>query len=211
MRTAFTPGMIEHAFVDLLDSSSRVVGFTAADDPLWSGAMVLAPGESLPLAADARHELLILAGTVQVGDDSTLETGDFAIRGGTADMRAGATGAQVLAYRDTACAAFDEITVPRDERPWREGRTPGMLAAILSGAGHALSLVMWQPGARARHHAHPGGEDIFVVRGELRENDLYPAGSWMRLHPGAWHSPHVETPTLILVRSGHLKRQPKKR
>jgi quercetin dioxygenase-like cupin family protein len=203
--------MIEHAFIDLLDPSSRIVRFTAAHDPLWSGAMVLAPGESLHLAPGARHELLILAGTVEIGDGHPLDTGDFAIRGGNADLRAGAAGAQVLAYRGMAGEAFDEITVPRDDRPWREGRTPGMLAAILPSAGHALSLVMWQPGARARHHAHPGGEDIFVVRGELCENDRHPAGSWMRLHPGAWHSPHVETPTLILVRSSHLKRHSKKR
>ena len=211
MSTTPTPGLIEHAFIDLLDSSSRVVQFTDPHDPLWSGVMVLAPGESVHLAPGARHELLILAGTVEIDDGRALDAGDFTVRGGNADLRAGATGAQVLAYRDMASAAFEEIIVHRDERPWRAGRTPGMLAAILSNAGHALSLVMWQPGARTRHHAHPGGEDIFVVRGELRENDRHPAGSWMRLHPGTWHSPHVETPTLILVRSGHLKRQPKKR
>jgi quercetin dioxygenase-like cupin family protein len=211
MSTAPTPELIERAFIDLLDPSSRVVQFTGAHDPLWSGVMVLAPGESVPLATGARHDLLILAGTVETGDGRALDAGDFTVRGGNAGLRAGATGAQVFAFRDTASAAFDEIVVPRDERPWREGRTPGMLVAMLPSAGHALSLVMWQPGARARHHAHPRGEDIFVVRGELCENDRHPAGSWMRLHPGAWHSPHVETPTLILVRSGHLKRHPKKR
>jgi hypothetical protein len=197
--------MIEHARVDLVDASSRLVPFTNAQDPLWSGVFVLAPGESVALAADARHELFVLSGTVDCGDGCTLENGDFAIRGGNVHLRAGDAGAQVLAYRDPSGAPFDPIVVAREDRPWREGRTPGMLAANLCNARHALNLVMWQPGALARHHAHPGGEEIFVLRGELCEGDRHPAGSWMRLHPGAWHSPFVETPTLILVRSGHLK------
>jgi ChrR Cupin-like domain len=203
--------MIEHARVDLLDPSSRLIQFTHTDDPLWSGVFVLAPGESVDLASGARHELLVLSGTVDTSDGRTLENGDFAIRSGSTGLRAGDAGAQVLAYRDTSGAAFDEIVVARDERPWREGRTPGMLAASLRNQGHALSLVLWQPGAVTRHHAHPGGEDIFVLRGELCEQDRRPAGSWMRLHPGAWHSPFVETPTLILVRSGHLKGRTKAR
>ena len=200
--------MIEHARVDLLDASSRLVQFTATDDPLWSGVMVLGAGESVRLAADARHDLLVLKGAVEVDGGRLLENGDFAILGGSAGLRAGPLGAQVFAYRDASSSACDEIVVARDQRPWREGRTPGMLVASLCTRDHALSLVMWQPGAKAHHHAHPAGEEIFVVRGELCEHDRRPAGSWMRLHPGDWHSPHVETPTLILVRSGHLRRRP---
>ena len=197
--------MIENSSVDLLDLSSRVVHLTVALDPLWSGVIVLAPGESVDLAPDARHDLLVLNGMVDDGAGRTLESGDFAIRHGATRVHAGATGAQVFAYRDTRCAHCDELTVLRDARPWREGRTPGMLTASLCSTDHALSLVSWQPGALTRHHAHPGGEEIFVVRGELHEGVRYPTGSWMRLHPGTWHSPHVETPTLILVRSGHLR------
>ena len=201
--------MIERASVDLLDASSRLVQFTDADDPLWSGTIVLAPGESIVLAGDARHDLLVLNGAVDAGAGRMLEGGDFAIRKGATELRGGAEGAQVLAYRETGGAHCDEITVPRDERPWRAGRTPGMLIANLCSTGHALSLLLWQPGARARRHGHPGGEEIFVVRGELCEEQRHPAGSWMRLHAGSWHAPHVETPTLILVRSGHLKGRPK--
>ena len=197
--------MIEHARVDLRDATSRIVQLTDAHDPLWSGVLVLAPGECLRLADGARHDLLVLSGTIALGGGDELENGDFAIRDGGTDLRAGAAGAQVFAYRDAAGAGCEALTVPRDERPWREGRTPGMLVASLCTAGHPVSLVLWQPEARTRHHAHPRGEDIFVVRGELCEQDRLAAGSWIRLHPGAWHAPHVETPTLILVRSGHLK------
>ena len=199
--------MIEHARVDLNDTTSRLVPFTAAHDPLWSGMIVLAPGERVDLAAGARHELLVVGGVVDCGDGRTLENGDFAVRGGPVGLRAGDAGAQMFAYRDTSGAAVDEIVVARADRPWREGRTPGMLAANLGHRGHALNLVLWQPGALTQHHAHPRGEEILVLRGELCEEQRHPAGSWMRLHPGAWHAPFVETPTLLLVRSGHLKQR----
>jgi anti-sigma factor ChrR (cupin superfamily) len=144
-----------------------------------------------------------------VGDGRALERGDFAIRHGNPVLRAGPEGARVFAWRDTSGTPAGELTLAREEQPWREGRTSGMLVANLSNAGHALNLVMWQPGAFTRQHAHPGGEEIFVLRGELCEDARRPVGSWMRLHPGAWHAPHVEIPTLLLVRSGHLKGRPK--
>ena len=196
--------MIEHASVDLLDLSSRLVAFTRADDPLWSGMIVLAPGERVELAAAVRHELLVVSGAVDCDDGLRLDSGDFAVRGGPAGLRAGESGAQLFAYRDASGTVFDETTVTRADRPWRESRTAGMLSANLGNRGHALNLVMWQPGVLTRRHAHPRGEEIFVLRGELCEERRHPAGSWMRLHPGAWHSPVVETPTLLLVRSGHL-------
>ena len=201
--------MIRHAYVDLLDVSSRLVEFTDPDDPLWSAVAVLAPGQSMHLADAARHDLLVLSGAVDAGSGRALESGDFAIRNGPVELRAGPEGAQVLAYRDRLGSRCEQITVPRDERPWRAGRTPGMLVANLCSTGHSVSLLLWQPGALTRRHGHPGGEEIFVVRGELCDEQRRPAGSWMRLHPGDWHSPHVEVPTLILVRGGHLKAHPK--
>ena len=197
--------MIDYAYLDLLDASSRVVQFTPADDALWSGAVVLAPGEELALPHCARHDLLILEG-LAVADGSVLERGDFAIRRGSPRLRVGPEGVHVLAFRDACSTSCEEITVPHADRPWCEGRTPGMLLANLSNASHALNLVMWQPYAITRRHAHPRGEEIFVLRGELCDEQRYPAGSWLRLHSGDWHAPHVETPTMILVRSGHLKR-----
>jgi quercetin dioxygenase-like cupin family protein len=198
--------MIEHAYVDLEDASSRFLHFTAVDDPMWSGVVVLAPGEAMAISGGARHDLLVVSGSVtNTIEGSALERGAFAIRGGNIGLRAGPAGAQVFVYRETVPAAYEEATVIFADRPWREGRTPGMLVANLSNASHSLNLIMWQPGAQAPQHAHPRGEEIFVLRGELYETVRYPAGSWMRLHPGAWHSPQVATPTMLLVRSGHLK------
>ncbi len=100
--------MIEHARVDLLDTSSRLVPFTEADDPLWSGAMVLAAGERVRLADGARHDLLVLGGTVEVDAGRVLENGDFAILSGAAELRAGPLGAQLFAYRDASSTGCDE-------------------------------------------------------------------------------------------------------
>ena len=123
--------MIEHARVDLLDASSRLVHFTQPDDPQWSGVMVLAPGEREQLAGDVRHDLFVLGGTLEAGLGRELEGGDFAVRNRAFAGVAGPAGAMLLAYRDACGARCDEMLVLRDERPWRAGRAPGMLLASL--------------------------------------------------------------------------------
>jgi hypothetical protein len=162
--------------------------------------------EPIAMSGGARHDLFVVSGSVtNTIDGCELERGAFATRGGDIGLRAGPAGAQVFVYRETGPVACEDATVIFADRPWREGRTSGMLVANLSAASHSLNLIMWQPGAQTPHHAHPRGEEIFVLRGELYESVRYPAGSWMRLHQGAWHSPQVATPTMLLVRSGHLK------
>jgi|SRR5690349_8162791 len=118
--------MIEHACIDLLDASSRTVDFTPADEPQWSGVLVLAPGERFRLADSGRHDLLVLRGSAAVSGGPVLERGDFAIRRGEPELRAGSAGAEVLAYRDPFPASCEEATVTVADRPWREGRVSGM-------------------------------------------------------------------------------------
>jgi quercetin dioxygenase-like cupin family protein len=82
------------------------------------------------------------------------------------------------------------------------------IAPLASGRQH-VSLVEFHPGAQTHDHTHPSGEEIFVLSGELRDaNERYPAGTWLRLHPGARHAPFAEVPTVILLRHGHLRATP---
>jgi len=200
--------MIEHAHVDLADTASRVARLSSPDDARWSAVVVLAPGEALELPAGARTDLLVLRGAASDGADERLDLGDFLSDSAARTLHGGPEGATLLAYREVrqpGAAVPPRVAIARDARPWRRGRTPGMTVASLSNAGHALSLVQWQPGASTRPHTHPRGEEIFVLRGELVTVDArHPEGSWMRLPPGAWHAPTVEVPTMILVRNGHL-------
>ena len=201
--------MIERRVVDLADTAGRIVHLSAPDDARWSGLVVLAPRADFALGAGARHDALVLRGDVVDEAGRVLSTGDFARRAAAGRWRAGTHGATLLAYREAAGEAREHV-VARDDRAWRRGRADGLDVAPLDDDGHALSLVRWRPGARTAPHAHARGEEIFVIDGELRSgDDRHPAGTWLRLHPGAPHAPCAEVPALILLRNGHLPRAPR--
>ncbi|HEY0960793.1 MAG TPA: cupin domain-containing protein [Pseudomonadales bacterium] len=67
-------------------------------------------------------------------------------------------------------------------------------------------LVRLPASAPGIPHAHPGGEEIFVISGTLRdEYGTYPAGTWLRQAPGSAHVPVALDDALLWVKSGHLK------
>ncbi len=68
-----------------------------------------------------------------------------------------------------------------------------------------VALVRWPAGARFQPHAHHGGEEIYVIEGELLdEHGSYPAGTWIRSPHLSTHNPFVTQDTLIWVKVGHL-------
>lgn len=68
-----------------------------------------------------------------------------------------------------------------------------------------MSLVRYDPGTRFPAHDHPGGEEIFVLEGELEdEHGRYPAGTWLRQPPGSRHAPWSEEGCVLYVKYGHL-------
>lgn len=68
-----------------------------------------------------------------------------------------------------------------------------------------IALVKWPAGEVFQAHKHFGGEEIFVLSGELKdEHGSYPAGSWLRSPHMSEHTPYVEEDTLIWVKTGHL-------
>ena len=68
-----------------------------------------------------------------------------------------------------------------------------------------VALVRWPAGERFQEHAHFGGEEIYVINGELKdEQGRYPAGTWIRSPHLSKHFPYTEEETLIWVKVGHL-------
>ncbi|MEZ5503617.1 MAG: cupin domain-containing protein [Halioglobus sp.] len=68
-----------------------------------------------------------------------------------------------------------------------------------------VALVRWPAGERFQEHGHPGGEEIYVISGELRdEHGSYPSGTWIRSPHMSRHFPYAEVDTLIWVKVGHL-------
>jgi len=68
-----------------------------------------------------------------------------------------------------------------------------------------VALVRWPAGAHFQAHTHMGGEEIYVIEGELiDEHGRYGAGTWIRSPHMSIHNPYVEQDTLIWVKVGHL-------
>ena len=102
------------------------------------------------------------------------------------------------------------IQVQTAQMDWQAGRVAGVSLKPLYGAedsGEEIRLVRLDPGARVPHHAHPGGEEIFVLKGTVDDEfGTYRAGAWLRQPPGSTHSPHSEQGCILYVKSGHLKK-----
>ncbi|HKI96959.1 MAG TPA: cupin domain-containing protein [bacterium] len=71
--------------------------------------------------------------------------------------------------------------------------------------GETVYLSRFAAGAQVPHHDHPGGEELFVLEGEIQdEHGRYPAGTWVRQPHGSAHAPFSECGAQVLVRRGHL-------
>ena len=66
-------------------------------------------------------------------------------------------------------------------------------------------LVRFEAGAKVDDDPHPGGEEVLVLEGVLKdEHGTYPAGTWLRQPDGSRHAPHSEGGCLLWVKRGHL-------
>lgn len=72
--------------------------------------------------------------------------------------------------------------------------------------GHATSIVRYDAGAKFSQHAHPKGEEIFVLEGIFSdETGNYPAGSYLRNPEGFVHAPFSQMGCTILVKLHQFK------
>jgi len=95
-----------------------------------------------------------------------------------------------------------------DAMDWLPMPPEGITAKPLYGSDdfpERMSLIRFAPGARSPDHAHPAGEEIFVVEGSLEdEHGRYPTGTWLRQPPGSRHAPWSDEGCVLYVKSGHL-------
>lgn len=68
-----------------------------------------------------------------------------------------------------------------------------------------VAMVDLPAGTDGPKHSHPGGEEIFVVKGRFHDEfGHYGPGTWLRMPPGSEHCPVMDEPCLFWVKSGHL-------
>ncbi len=99
-----------------------------------------------------------------------------------------------------------QFSINTNEAEWRPRGLPGLTGLALHEWGaEIVRLVRYEPGARIADDSHPGGEEVFVLEGELRDEfDVYPAGTWLRQPDGSRHAPYSDTGCLLYVKRGHL-------
>lgn len=91
------------------------------------------------------------------------------------------------------------LTEAKDGRPHpvREGVT---LTPLRMEQGAGTFLMHYEPGSRSPTHTHPGGEEIYVVSGTGRLDDLaFGPGDFIFTPPGEGHTLHAETAVVIHV------------
>ena len=110
--------------------------------------------------------------------------------------------------RQYAGSGRQQIIVDTNMGDWRPGRAPGITVQPLyaeDGFAETMYLARLEAGAVSPALDHPGGEEVFVVDGDLHDEDGdYAAGSWFRLPAGSRHQPYSKGGCTLYVKTGHL-------
>ena len=172
------------------------------------------PGASFPMHDHPEgEEILVLDGTF-ADEFGTYPTGTYMLS---------PDGSRHAPFTDRGCTLFvklrqyagtgrQQLALDTDALPWEPGSAPGIVYKTLyrqEGFPERVRLVRFDPGAQAPDHAHPGGEEIFVLEGGLSDEDGdYSAGTWARFPDGSRHRPVSKDGCLLYVRCGGMLPRP---
>jgi len=97
------------------------------------------------------------------------------------------------------------VKVLVNEQQWVKSPADGVermpLEKEAEESGHTTSLVRFAPNSFFPPHAHPLGEEIYVLEGVFSdENGDYPAGTYLRNPPNSAHSPFTKEGCTIFVK-----------
>lgn len=99
----------------------------------------------------------------------------------------------------------NKVVINTKETEWRAGHGNLEVLPLYSFLTEGVALVKWPKDERFQKHAHFGGEEILVLKGEfIDEYGKYPKNTWIRSPHLSTHFPYVEEETVILVKTGHL-------
>ena len=98
-----------------------------------------------------------------------------------------------------------QIVVETQNKQWIES-VPGISLKMLyseHGYPEEMSLQKWDQGASPGEITYPGGAEILILKGDLRdENGAYPEMSWIRYPAGAIHTPVSPSGCELYVKRG---------
>ena len=106
---------------------------------------------------------------------------------------------QEIVRIDTAKAAWQPWTINGGTRDGVE------IIRLAERDYEQVYLMRLAPGTVLPSHDHPGGEELFVLDGELADqNGRYPTGTWLRNPPGSSHEVSSKTGCTFWLKLGHL-------
>ena len=99
----------------------------------------------------------------------------------------------------------EHVVIDTNSAEFRPGQGNLQVLPLHQHGSEQVALVRWPAGERFQEHSHFGGEEIYVISGELKdEQGSYPAGTWIRSPHLSRHHPYTDVDTLIWVKVGHL-------
>lgn len=97
------------------------------------------------------------------------------------------------------------VCIDTNTAEWMPGDGNLQVLPLHEWNSESVAMVRWPAGEHFQSHEHVGGEEIYVISGELiDEHGRYAAGNWIRNPHMSKHNPYVEQDTLIWVKVGHL-------
>lgn len=104
------------------------------------------------------------------------------------------------------------VVIDSHQMQWINSPSAGVLRKPLARSeekgGHITSIVEYAPGSRFSQHAHPMGEEIFVLEGVFSdEMGDYPKGTYIRNPPGSKHTPFSVEGCVIFVKLNQFNEQ----
>lgn len=169
----------------------------------------LTTGTVLPSEkTECRVDVFVLEGAVELGGQHRREGTYVRIPKGVEIGVQSTAGATLMVKKRGGGADGDALVLDtRDRANWAAWGGRGSEKAQLFDAG-ALPEASWVgfmlPDLTIPEHSHAGGEEIFILEGELRdERGHYGPGSWVRFPVGVTHTPtSLSKGCLMLVREG---------
>lgn len=169
----------------------------------------LDPQTSVPGGvAQCRVDMLVLAGSVHIGDAHHAAGMFVRVPAGTDVTLRSADGATVMIKKRGGRASGKSFALNTlDRANWAAWGGRGSEKAQLYDADQ-LPEASWVgymlPDLTIPEHDHAGGEEIFLLEGELRdERGLYGPGFWIRFPIGVRHTPvSLSAGCRMLVREG---------
>lgn len=155
------------------------------------------------------EEILVLEGEFQ-DEHGSYPAGSY-LRNpiGTAHSpRIGSHGATIFVkLQQFVVSDTRQVAIDTNSREWQRSKADGVDQIPLHQHGsEQVALIRFDPDTLYPMHVHDGGEEILVLRGEIRDaHGDYPDGSWMRYPDGSEHKvTSGPEGALLYVKAGHL-------